>query len=270
MVTPTANGGGRQMMQPADYSTAAALEAAVSAQPGGAGLPVFLHIYDVTREHSIRRINSLFAHELSPFKLGGIFHAGVEVNGLEWCFGLRDSTTRYGIWCSEPTSHPSHRYRETVACGRTRLTVPEINHVTSQLLEDYPGHDYDLLRRNCCHFADDFCGRLGVAGVPRWVYRLAHIGAQVDSVLQAARSVQDHLHGLSAPLLSPQRQAALPRQRPCQGPDGCTPPRRRTHPRPSWPGASPGCSPRASQDVGSPAPSEGLGIFGRPACLGAG
>merc|ERR1719433_2554786 len=51
-----------------------------SSPSGSEGLPVHLHIYDVTREQSIQRINSILAHESSPLKLGGIFHAGVEVN----------------------------------------------------------------------------------------------------------------------------------------------------------------------------------------------
>jgi len=165
----------------------------------GHGLPVCLHIYDVTHEQSVRRINRILAHESSPFKIGGIFHVGVQVAGLEWCYGLRDSTTRYGIWCSAPKTHPCHHYRETVELGRTSLSAPEISHVTSQLLEDYPGHDYDLLRRNCCHFADDFCRRLGVAGVPCWVYRLATVGAQVDAMLRAARTIRDQLDQIAPP-----------------------------------------------------------------------
>ena len=44
----------------------------------------------------------------------------------------------------------------------------------------YPGGDYDLLRRNCCHFADDFARRLGVGGIPSWIMRLAKIGAGVE------------------------------------------------------------------------------------------
>ncbi|CAE7560924.1 unnamed protein product [Symbiodinium pilosum] len=45
------------------------------------------------------------------------------------------------------------------------------------MIEEYQGRDYDTLRRNCCHFCEDLCQRLGVSKLPDWVYRLARIGA---------------------------------------------------------------------------------------------
>ncbi|CAE7283269.1 unnamed protein product [Symbiodinium sp. CCMP2592] len=49
-----------------------------------------------------------------------------------------------------------------------------------------PTPDYDLLRRNCCHFADDFARRLGVGGIPGWVMRLAKVGAGVEAMIASA------------------------------------------------------------------------------------
>lgn len=73
----------------------------------------------------------------------------------------------------------------------TRLSEDAIAEVISQLIEEYPGDDYDLLRRNCCHFADDFCRRLGVGGIPGWVHRLARIGARFEQLFRSVRSVAD-------------------------------------------------------------------------------
>jgi len=252
----------------------------------GHGLPVCLHIYDVTHEQSVQRLNNILAHESSPFKLGGIFHVGVQVAGLEWCYGLRDSTTRYGIWCSAPKTHPCHHYRETVECGRTTLSAPEISQVTSQLLEDYPGHDYDLLRRNCCHFASDFTQRLGVAGVPSWVYRLATVGAQVDAMLKAGRAIRDQLDQLSPPtcglemcptnstvswegfaesgrrnrpgVTTVPHQSAASTVRICAGREAPTVP-----PTPTWAWQPQGqCEPSPTC-----AAADDMGVFGRPSCL---
>eukprot|EP00439_Symbiodinium_sp_Y106_P023552 s2722_g2.t2 len=135
------------------------------------GLPVFLHVYDVSQEEGIQKINRVLAHKHSPLKFGGVFHAGVEVNGLEWCFGYSGSETHPGVACVEPRGHPQHHYRQTVAMGYTRLSGEE---------------DYDLLRRNCCHFADDFARRLGVGGIPGWVMRLAKVGAGVEAMIASA------------------------------------------------------------------------------------
>lgn len=149
------------------------------------GVEVIIHIYDVSQEDSIRKLNKFLAHRFSPVKLGGVFHAGVEVNGLEWSFGSSWSDTVPGISCVEPKTHPQHTFRQTVNMRRTKRSEEDIADIIAVLIEDYPGHDYDLLRRNCCHFADDFCRRLGVGGIPGWVHRLARVGARVDSVMQA-------------------------------------------------------------------------------------
>merc|ERR1712217_533957 len=152
-------------------------------------MPVYLHIYDVSQENSVRRLNKVLAHRRAPIKFGGVFHAGVEVNGLEFSFGLSESTTMSGITCNLPRTHPQHRYRQTVRLRPTMLSDVELSALISDLIEEYPGDDYDLLRRNCCHFADDFCRRLGVGSIPGWIHRLARIGAGVSTLLEAAQSV---------------------------------------------------------------------------------
>jgi hypothetical protein len=58
-----------------------------SSRPSTEGSRVLIHLYDVTRDARIEKVNSLLAPRLCPLKLGGFFHAGVEVNGREWSFG---------------------------------------------------------------------------------------------------------------------------------------------------------------------------------------
>eukprot|EP00913_Durusdinium_trenchii_P018961 g17819.t1 len=41
-------------------------------------MPILLHIYDVTQEPKIQRLNKVLANKRMPLKFGGIFHAGVE------------------------------------------------------------------------------------------------------------------------------------------------------------------------------------------------
>merc|ERR1739848_640113 len=66
------------------------------------GHEVILHIYDVSQEDSIRRVNKVLAHKMSPVKFGGVFHAGVEVLGLEWSYGFSEVETQAGVSCVEP------------------------------------------------------------------------------------------------------------------------------------------------------------------------
>lgn len=188
------------MLQRSDSTVSSASTASTAGAPRKKkepqGLPVKLHIYDVSQEESIQKLNRVLAHKHSPLKLGGVFHAGVEVNGLEWSFGFSCSETRSGISCCEPQKNTQHTYRQTVSMRHTGADPEQIADIIAQLIEEYPGDDYDLLRRNCCHFADDFCRRMGVGGIPGWVHRLARIGAGVDSLLQAApQSVKDRVFG---------------------------------------------------------------------------
>ena len=96
----------------------------------------------------------------------GAFHAGIEVNGLEWSFAGEDSATP-GVGCTEPRCHPLHRYRQTVHLGFTQCSPEDIAKIIGDLVEEYD--EYCILTCNCCHFADDFSRRLGLNGIPRWV-----------------------------------------------------------------------------------------------------
>ena len=50
----------------------------------------------------------------------------------------------------------------------------------AELQAQWPGESYDLLHRNCVHFCDALCVRLGVGPLPGWVNRFAHGGAVVS------------------------------------------------------------------------------------------
>jgi len=152
---------------------------------------VNVNIYDVSQQEGIQKLNRILAHSASPIKFGGVFHAGVEVDGIEWAFGAHWKETQTGVTCSKPRMHEQHHYRQTVQLGWTPLRPEEVAAIISELVEEYPGRSYDLLRRNCCHFADDFSRRLGVGGIPAWVHRLARIGAMAENVLHGAQHVKN-------------------------------------------------------------------------------
>lgn len=161
---------------------------------GPAGFPVLLQIYDVSQEQSIQRVNRVLAHRLSPLKFGGVFHAGVEVNGLEWSFGLTPSVEYPGVTSVKPMTHPQHHFRQSVGMGLTKLSGESIKAIIAEMVVEYPGPSYDLLRRNCCNFADDFCQRLGLGRIPGWVHRLARMGARIDGVLGVQQRVASREH----------------------------------------------------------------------------
>lgn len=172
------------------------IEHCQSHEPSGARLAVRLHIYDVSHESAIMQINQVFARKDSPVKFGGAFHVGVEVNALEWCYGFSQADTKPGVACVMPRGHPQHHFRQTVFLGYTELGAENISALISDMIEQYPGPDYDLLTRNCCHFADDFCCRLGVGHIPGWIHRFADIGTRLVDILQTASVFRTQVKGV--------------------------------------------------------------------------
>lgn len=143
---------------------------------------VFLNIYDLGDSKAIHKLNVV----LKPFG-GGAFHAAVQLFDQEWSFGglggkhaNEDDGFESGIWSCSPQMCQQHTFRESIALGTTTLSYIEVLRVLCDISADWPMNGYDLLRRNCCHFCDQFCRLLGVGPLPDWVLNLANVGAALD------------------------------------------------------------------------------------------
>lgn len=154
------------------------------AGPEGQRLPaeseaVLLNIYDLGDSKTIRRLNVM----LKPLG-GGAFHAAIQVYGREWSFGGMgsedDDGEESGIWSCSPQKCRQHTFRESISLGTTVLSEIEVLKLLTEISDEWPMKSYDLLRRNCCHFCEDFCGLLGAGHLPEWVLNLASAGAVVD------------------------------------------------------------------------------------------
>ncbi|XP_060203716.1 uncharacterized protein LOC132631961 [Lycium barbarum] len=139
---------------------------------------VVVHIYDVTNSGSdktnntIVQINKFFKDGIG---LGGIFHSAVQVyEDGEWSFGFCEQGT--GVFSCPAGKNPMYTYRECIVLGNTNHSKSEVNQILRELSREWPGQSYDLLAKNCNHFCDEFCERLGVEKLPGWVNRFAHAG----------------------------------------------------------------------------------------------
>eukprot|EP00927_Polykrikos_kofoidii_P017828 TRINITY_DN18168_c0_g2_i1.p1 TRINITY_DN18168_c0_g2~~TRINITY_DN18168_c0_g2_i1.p1 ORF type:complete len:513 (+),score=61.60 TRINITY_DN18168_c0_g2_i1:80-1540(+) len=142
------------------FASAEPCEACADSQHGTAG--VVLSIYDATMCRLVEVFNDV-ALALG----GGAYHVGVVVHRQEWSFGQSDYGT--GISSVRPRRHPSHRFRNSERIGFTRLTSRETSAVVAELADSWPGNKYNLFQRNCVHFAQAFCKRLGCSPVPSWL-----------------------------------------------------------------------------------------------------
>lgn len=135
--------------------------------------PVLLNVYDLNEDWL--RANNLFGDVL---KIGGAFHAGVEIHGREWSFGQN------GITYILPRSHEVHVFRQSIVMG---VTSWSLHQVASLIERDFTnlwtGPQYDIFRRNCCSFADALCLALTGRGIPPWVDRFPKIASVASSNL---------------------------------------------------------------------------------------
>ncbi|CAJ1399903.1 unnamed protein product [Effrenium voratum] len=143
--------------------------------------PVIVHIYDVTGSAPVQYVNEV----LRPMGTGA-FHAAVEVHGKEWSFG--QCKRGGGIFSCAPTCCELHSYREAIHMGHTDLTESEVESVIMEMQKRWRGKDYDVLRKNCCHFSDELCQLLGVGTLPSWVTSMAGTFSLVEPSLRDLRA----------------------------------------------------------------------------------
>lgn len=82
----------------------------------------------------------------------------------EWSYGYCEQGT--GVFRCPSSKNPMYTYREKIVLGRTDCTIFMVNQIFRELTREWPGHTYDLLSRNCNHFCDVLCDRLGVPKLP--------------------------------------------------------------------------------------------------------
>jgi len=129
---------------------------------------VSVHIYDVNGIALVQNFNSL----LYPLGLGA-YHAGVEIFAKEYSFAYRGPGSVTGVFACSPRECPVHTYRLSVDMGSCHLAIERVTDLVFRLRSDWRSDRYNLLTRNCCHFADQFCKELGVGPLPSWVLSLA-------------------------------------------------------------------------------------------------
>ncbi|XVE58480.1 hypothetical protein DITRI_Ditri04bG0172900 [Diplodiscus trichospermus] len=169
-------------------------------------MEVILHIYDVTNSGSdktnntIVQINKIFKDGIG---LGGIFHSAIQVYGDdEWSFGFCEQGS--GVFSCPSGKNPMYTYRESMVLGRTNFSIFRVNQILRELSREWPGSSYDLLSKNCNHFCDEFCERLGVPKLPGWVNRFANAG---DTAVEIAESTALRLRQAKTEIVSASKVA---------------------------------------------------------------
>ncbi|XP_074579270.1 uncharacterized protein LOC141835796 [Curcuma longa] len=167
---------------------------------------VVLHVYNVTNSESettnnaILKINRICKDR---FGIGGVFHSAIEVyEDEEWSFGYCEEGS--GVFNCLPSGNSMYTYRERIVLGETKCSISDVNLILIELSEEWPGRSYNLLSKNCNHFCDTFCERLGVSKLPGWVNRFANVG---DAAVVAAGNATLRLRKAKEGILTASRVA---------------------------------------------------------------
>lgn len=82
----------------------------------------------------------------------------------EWSFGYCEEGS--GVFSCPSGKNPMYTYRECIVLGKTNCSILKVAQILRELSREWPGQSYDLLSKNCNHFCDEFCQRLGVPRLP--------------------------------------------------------------------------------------------------------
>ncbi|KAL1531395.1 deSI-like protein isoform X1 [Salvia divinorum] len=157
---------------------------------------VILHVYDVTNSDSDKTNNTIVQiNKISQTELALVASSTAPFRSVmfeqvygdeEWSFGFCEHGT--GVFHCPSMQNPMYTYRESIKLGETTHSVSIINQIIRELSREWPGESYDLLAKNCNHFCDKFCERLGVSKLPGWVNRFANAG---DTTVEIAGNTAD-------------------------------------------------------------------------------
>jgi hypothetical protein len=158
------------------------------------------------RVHVYRLVGQRTNRLCQTVGVGGVYHTGVEIGGVEYGFGCHDHDFT-GVWRQIPRQLPSEFARgravhiSVVDMGKATLTARELSMILQALMGEYPGNGYSVLHRNCNHFTFDLCQRLVQKAPPAWINAAAAKGARVHrAVSLATSSVAKLTRAIRAPL----------------------------------------------------------------------
>lgn len=104
------------------------------------------------------------------------------VHGVEYAFGAHDYPSS-GVFEVEPRQCPGFRFRKSIFLGTTCLDPIQVRQFMELQSVNYNGDTYHLITKNCNHFCKDMCYKLTGNKIPKWVNRLARIGAICNCLL---------------------------------------------------------------------------------------
>ncbi|CAN0123103.1 unnamed protein product [Ascophyllum nodosum] len=129
---------------------------------GSSTRQVLLNVYDLHQSNSWLQYIGV-----------GIYHSGIEVDGVEYTF------SEVGIALHRPRNVAAEgcTFKTSEVLGNFTGSLPDLRRILNGLKQEaFAEGKYDLVRKNCNHFCDEFSFALVGKRIPSWVNRAAKIG----------------------------------------------------------------------------------------------
>ena len=156
---------------------------------------VSINVYDISGG-----LASQMSQMILGKKIDGIWHTGVIVFGKEYYFG--------GGICTDPIGQtPYGTPVKSEEVGETEVPEELFQEFLQDLAQKYTDTNYDLIKNNCNHFANDCVEFLTGEGLPSYILGLideiasAPMGAMILNMLGG---MQEKMQGQGHQLFTPQ------------------------------------------------------------------
>jgi len=158
---------------------------------------VKLNVYDL--HWSISGLNKML---VNTFGIGA-FHVGVELFGVEYMFAngrqSRIGPEESGIIKHIPRNHSIHVFREVINLGQTSLSPHAVRKKLDRMKAMWTIGSYNIVHRNCIHFAMAFAEILGASSLPSYITAgcdairtaFCRAGAAVSSNYESKQELRD-------------------------------------------------------------------------------
>jgi hypothetical protein len=148
------------------------------------GTPVYCNVYNLIPSANG---GAKLGNDALEFIKMGVYHAGIEVLGSEWSFGMSSDAANDpnvdGVFSVRPRKAVGE-FKEAVLLGHINppLTPEKVQSVLDSLRPQWKAATYHLLNRNCCLFSHAFALALNPEfdrTFPHQIYRAAGVGSKV-------------------------------------------------------------------------------------------
>ncbi len=112
----------------------------------------------------------------------GLFHTGIEIQGVEYSYGGNINNSGSGVFTTCPLTIESATYQCSYNMGTT-TDFKKVYDTLGAVKLQFKANEYSLINQNCNHFSEAFCLALLGKRLPSHINRIACLGSWAQFLL---------------------------------------------------------------------------------------